>query len=721
MTFANILIPVALDQAYCYRIPEGMNISLGDIVRVSLGAREVCGAVWEYPVVPPTGQTIKPVLGKEDLPALPQTLRSFIDWVAWYTLAPKGLVLAMSLKIPEKGHTEAIRVGIRLSGNSLPERMTAARKRVLKKAESGLVFTKKELSERAGVSISVIDGLVDSHILETVIIPQAADYPAPDPFFTSPQLNSAQQDAVSVLCRKISDKDPKPLLLHGVTGSGKTEVYFEAVAEALSMNRQTLILMPEIALTTQFTERFASRFGTNPAIWHSGISGRKRERLYDALATGKVPVLAGARSALFLPFQDLGLIIVDEEHEAAYKQEDRVHYHARDMAVLRARFEKAAVILASATPSLETQINVERERYDRVCLPERFGGRGLPAISAIDLRKDAPDKGHWLSPRLIEETAQSLEKKEQVLFYLNRRGYAPLTLCSACGHRYECPHCSSWLVEHRNRRALLCHLCGYMEPKQPVCPECGSCDSLVSCGPGVERIAEETAKIFPSARRIILSSDLTGGNERLRSELEAVARCDYDIIIGTQLVAKGHNFPHLALVGVIDADIGMSSGDPRASERTFQMLQQVAGRSGRGETPGRAFLQTWQPSHPVIQALLSGNEKLFYRQEQAARIAADMPPAGKLAAIIISGRDKPATEAAARNFARAAFPDPRISILGPVEAPLSQIRGRYRYRILLKTSRQVSIQNYLRHWLQSAEKPQGGIRITIDVDPYSFI
>jgi primosomal protein N' (replication factor Y) len=510
-------------------------------------------------------------------------------------------------------------------------------------------------------------------------------------------------------------------LLEGVTGSGKTEVYFEAVAEAVRQGRQALILMPEIALTAQFLDRFAARFGVSPATWHSGVTGRKRERLYAGIASGEVKVVAGARSALFLPYADLGLIVVDEEHETAYKQDDGVHYHARDMAVVRGRIENATVVLASATPSIESRVNVQRGRYRYVQLPERFGGRQMPQIRAVDLRRETIPKGRWLSPTLNLSIEDTLGRGEQVLLFLNRRGYAPLTLCRACAHRYECPNCSAWLVEHRFRRSLVCHHCGHVERTPQACISCGSLDSLVSCGPGVERIAEEVAEIFPDKRCIVLSSDMPGGTERLRSELAAIAAGEFDIVIGTQLVAKGHNFPLMTLVGVLDADIGLTSGDPRAAERTFQLLQQVTGRAGRGEKPGRALVQTWQPDHPVIAALVSGDTERFYEEETRVREMAGLPPFGRLASLIVSAVEREAAEAHARAMAKVAEPPAGVTVLGPAEAPLALIRGRYRYRLLVKTDREVDLQAYLREWLARCPKVRGNTRVAIDVDPQSFL
>ncbi len=527
-------------------------------------------------------------------------------------------------------------------------------------------------------------------------------------------------------------------LLQGVTGSGKTEVYFEAVAAALRAGRQALILLPEIALTGQFLDRFAARFGTRPAEWHSSVGAKRRHAIWHALAMGEVQVVAGARSALFLPFKDLALIIVDEEHEAAYKQEDGVTYNARDMAVVRGQIEGAAVVLASATPSIETQVNTRNSRYAHLELPARFGDRPMPVITALDLRRNAPPRGRWIAPPLERAITETVARGEQALLFLNRRGYAPLTLCRSCGHRFQCPDCTAWLVEHRFRHALVCHHCGHQERRPDVCPICEASHALVPCGPGIERLAEEVAERFPEMRSIVLSSDFMGGTERLRTELDTVAEGGCDIVIGTQLVAKGHNFPMLTLVGVIDADIGLSTGDPRAAERTFQLLQQVTGRAGRFERPGRAILQTYQPDHPVVRALLSGDAERFYAEETSQRQRATLPPFGRLAAVIVSGPDFAGTQAYARSLAQAAYLMPSserwtlatagglpgsedLVVLGPAEAPISVIAGRHRFRLLIRSPRRADLQGFLRALIQHVAPPRGGVRVAFDVDPQTFL
>ena len=528
----------------------------------------------------------------------------------------------------------------------------------------------------------MIDGLIDEETLETVVLPPQPVTEEPDPDFAQPDFTTAQEQAAASLRESVRGGGFSATLIDGVTGSGKTEVYYEAVAENLRRGKQTLILMPEIALTAQALDRFAARFGTPPAEWHSQLSPRKRARTWAAVAAGEVKVVIGARSALFLPYADLGLIIVDEEHDPAYKQEDGAHYHARDMAVVRGSLAQIPIVLASATPSVETEVNARRGRYKRLHLPERFGGQHLPAIEAIDLKREGPARGRFIAPRLAEAVKNAVERGEQALLFLNRRGYAPLTLCRACGFRLQCPNCDAWLVDHRFRRRLVCHHCGYSLPPPTECPKCQAKDSFAAVGPGVERLGEEVAELFPGRRVLVLSSDLVESVERLRQELDDVAEGKFDIIIGTQLVAKGHHFPKLNLVGIVDADLGLGNGDPRASERTFQLLHQVMGRAGREAGQGHGFVQTHQPDHPVMRALISGDRDAFYDAEIAARERDGYPPFGRLASLIVSGGDKHAAESFARKLAMAAPREEEVRVLGPAEAPLSVVRGRYRFRLL---------------------------------------
>ncbi len=717
-----VLLPLPLDTAYDYVIPEGEALHPGDFVLVPIGPRKEIGVVWERDAgakrVDP--KKLKAILDRFDLPPLPETARRFADWVARYTLSPKGMVLKMMMSANDVFSPDAPRWGYRLAGPP-PARMTPERKRAIEAAEGGLVWSKTALAERAGVSYGVIDGLAQASTFLRVELPRWKP-PRPKPDFAPPDLSEAQAYASHALRERLAAGGFSVSLIDGVTGSGKTEVYFEAVAECLRQGKQSLILLPEIALTNQFLQRFLARFGCRPQEWHSAISSPERARVWRAVADGEAKVVAGARSALFLPFADLGLVVVDEEHDSAFKQEDRVTYQGRDMAVVRASLSGAAVVLSSATPSLESVVNARQGRYGHLLLPQRFAGAQMPEISAIDLRQTPPERGRWLSPPLVQAMIETLERGQQSLLFLNRRGYAPLTLCRTCGHRIECPQCSASLVEHRFRQQLTCHHCGFALPLPKSCPKCSAEGSLVPCGPGVERVAEEVAERFPGVETAILSSDLVPGLRALREIIDKIARGDSRIIIGTQLVAKGHHFPHLATVGVVDGDLSLATGDPRAAERTFQLISQVTGRAGREDgVEGRGLVQTHLPEHPVMQAIIANDRDSFIAQEIEARREAGMPPFGRLAALVVSAKVKPEAEHYARMLALAAPRSAKISVLGPAEAPLALIRGRHRYRLLVKAARDADLQAYLRHWLDGAPPAKGSLRLAVDVDPYSFL
>jgi primosomal protein N' (replication factor Y) (superfamily II helicase) len=718
----EVLVPVALDHTYSYGVPDGLELEPGDLVGVPLGASDTLGVVWtKDPVFDPRlDNRLKQVEGKLDYPPLTPELRKFIDWVADYTLTARGTVLRMCLRMGTQLGPERVRIGVRLAGPP-PARMTAARQRVLALLHDGLARQKGEAAEEAGVSVGVIDALIDEGTLETLALPPAPVARPPDPAHAATDFSEAQRAGAEALRASISKSGFSVTLIDGVTGSGKTEVYFEAVAENVRQGRQSLILMPEIALTGQFLDRFAQRFGTRPAEWHSELPPRKRARTWSAVAAGEVSVIAGARSALFLPYANLGLIVVDEEHDPAYKQEDGARYHARDMAVVRARIADIPIVLASATPSIETEVNARRGRYQRIKLPERFGGQSLPTIEAIDLRREPPPRGRYIAPRLVDEIKLALERNEQALLFLNRRGYAPLTLCRSCGYRFACPNCDAWLVDHRFRRRLVCHHCGFAMPAPDACPHCKAAQSFVACGPGVERLEEEVASSFPGARMLVLSSDLVTSLERMREELKSVADGQVDIVIGTQVVAKGHHFPKLNLVGIVDADLGLTNGDPRAAERSFQLLHQVAGRAGRAEGLGRGFLQTHQPEHPVMKALIAQDREAFYAAEIAAREKVSYPPFGRLAGLLVSAGDPHSAESFARKLVAAAPHVEHVRLLGPAEAPLAVVRGRYRFRILAKSPRGFDLSGYLRGWLTQGPKPKGNLKLEVDVDPQSFL
>jgi primosomal protein N' (replication factor Y) len=628
------------------------------------------------------------------------------------------MVLAMTLRSARAFEPEVTRTAY-VAGPQKPERMTDARQRVLDVAADGLARSVPVLAEQAGVSTAVVRGLIDRNALMRAELPEFERFEVPDPSFKTVTLNEKQREAATHIVDDVARAKFAASLLDGVTGSGKTEVYFEAVSEALRKHKQVLILLPEIALTVQFLDRFAERFGCRPTEWHSDLSQKERTRSYRAVMNGEARVVVGARSALFLPFRELGLIIVDEEHEQAYKQEEGIIYNARDMAVVRARIEECPVVLASATPSLESYVNATSGRYAHLRLGARHGSAVLPQTLLIDLRQEKTEPGSWLSPPLREALAAALMSGEQAMLFLNRRGYAPLTLCQSCGHKMMCRDCSSWLVEHRYRKRLICHQCGYETTTPPQCPQCGTAASLIACGPGVERVAEEFSALFPQARVAIASSDTMHGPKETQAAIRAMAKHEIDVLIGTQIVAKGHHFPQLTLVGVIDADLGGSDGDVRARERTFQLLHQVAGRAGRAEKPGLVLIQTRNPQDSVMIALASADRDKFYEQERQLRERAHAPPFGRLAALILSGLDAGEVQDAGRALAKAAPPAKGVKVWGPTAAFYHLLRGQSRERLLVQAERNVDVQAYLRAWLASV-KVSNRVRVTVDVDPVSF-
>ena len=718
----SVLLPLPLKGAYDYRLEPENGAGPGAFVEAPLGNRAVVGVVWGEAEGGVEEAKLRSVSTVYDVPPLTDVSRRFVDWVARYTLYPPGAVLRMVMSTPEA--LEPPKPMIAYARTALdPEeaglRVTPARRRVLAVLHDGPPRPASELAREAGVTTGVVTGLTKAGILEAVALRRSAP-PQPDPSMQGPLLSDDQKAAADALCEAVESGGFDATLLDGVTGSGKTEVYFEAVAACLARGQQVLVLLPEIAMSAQWFERFATRFGAPPSAWHSEVPRPERRRVWRAVAEGQARVVVGARSALFLPFADLGLIVVDEEHDASYKQEDGVVYHARDMAVVRASLGEFPVVLASATPSLESLVNVEAGRYRRVHLPNRHGGASLPDVEIVDMRKHPPDRGRWLSPRLDQALAETLEAGEQAMLFLNRRGYAPLTLCRACGYRIACPNCSAWLVEHRLAGRLECHHCGHSMRPPPECPSCGAEDAMVACGPGVERVAEEVADRFPEARLAVMASDTLRGPAAAAALVRMVSDHELDILIGTQVMAKGHHFPQLTLVGVIDADLGLTGGDPRAGERTFQLLSQVAGRAGREALKGRVLLQSYMQEHPVMQAMAEGDRERFLAEERAGREASHLPPFGRLAALVISGPDFEQVEDTARALARRAPRIDGVSILGPAPAPLATLRGRHRRRFLVKGGKDARLQPVLRGWLATV-KPPSGVRIKVDIDPYSFL
>ena len=723
----SVLLPLPLTASYDYIVPKNISVVRGSYVQVPLGARSVIGVVWGSARGDVETQKLREISVLLDLPPMPKNLILFIEWVAGYTLARLGNVLRMTMSVPQalqppkKITIYDLVPGVMEKSESLPAgaRLTNARRRILKVLTQIGPGSAAELSCAAKTSPSVVRGMVDVGILQAILVEEEKPVNRPDPCKVGVALSDAQSAVAKELIAAVS-KGYSVTLLDGVTGSGKTEVYFEAIAAALYANQQVIVLLPEIALTADWLGRFEQRFGTLPVVWHSDLPMSERRRNWRAILRGEAKLVVGARSALMLPFRNLGLIVIDEEHDSSFKQDEGVVYNARDMAVVRAHIEDVPVVLASATPSLETIDNVWRGKYRYLSLRERFAGASLPIINAIDMRQENLDRQNWLSPTLERAVCETLMAGEQAMLFLNRRGYAPLTLCRACGYRLECPQCTSWLVEHRLYDRLQCHHCGYTAPLPKSCPSCGAEERFSACGPGVERLAEEVGEKFPDARCEIMSSDTIRKAAEAQELVKRMREREIDLLIGTQIMAKGFHFPLLTLVGVIDADLGLAGGDLRAAERTYQLLHQVSGRAGRARRSGTVLLQTFQPEHPVMRALVGGDRDAFIKSEAAARRQHNMPPYGRLAAVIVSGKNENDVERTAISLGRSAPRMDGISVLGPAPAPITVVRGRHRRRLLMRARKNVNVQKLLRRWVFAC-RPAAGVRIAIDIDPYNFM
>ncbi len=720
-----VVVGVAVDVAYSYKVPLGMAVTYGSIVLVPLGTRQTLGVVWGRPKDNKAHNRLKDIIQTYDncLP-LSKELMQTIDFIADYTLAKKGMVLRACLPDKKALEPQKPNIAYQLTGEKI-EKQTPARNKIFDLLKNDEAYSKAAMIKQLNISASVIDGLEKQGVLAKVNIPAPPIVLPPNPDFAPLKLNQEQQSALKNLREQ---KDGFAVtLLDGVTGGGKTEVFFERVADALKANKQALILLPEIALTNMFIKRFEKRFGVKPAFWHSTMSPSQRAKTWRAVMNGDARVVIGARSALFLPFNQLSLIVIDEEHDSAYKQSDGINYNARDMAIVRAKFAGAKIILSSATPSIETKSHALDKKYHHVELKSRFASAKLPEIKLIDMKQDAPQKGYWIAPSLVDEIKLTLEKKQQALLFLNRRGYAPLTLCRSCGYQFTCKNCSTFLVEHQKANILMCHHCGLQIKKPKNCPECekNECekeDTLVSIGPGIERITKEAKELFSDARIITLSSDL-GSPEQIKESLTKIENGEYDIIVGTQLIAKGHHFEKLTLVGVLDADLGLDHGDLRAGEKTFQILTQVSGRAGRAQISGKAYLQTFHPNHLVMQAMKNQDSEAFYKHEIKIRKEGNLPPFGRLAALIISSFKHEEAIKYARILLQSA-PKPKnsenLKIFGPIDAPLALIRGRYRIRLLVTSEKSFNLSSYVRFWLENTNKTQGDVRVQVDIDPLSF-
>lgn len=720
----GVLLPLPFDEPFDYEF-DG-DLPIGSLVRVPWGKQEIVGVVWSKKQSSDCSPNkLKSIIKKYDFLPLNKEIIELVKFVSQYNMAPLGMVLKMVISVKQAFDDEPIEVFYELTGKTLAEvklKNSDARWHVIDLLKHG-AYTKAEICRGAGCSAGVVEALNKAGVIVGRQEIKKKQYNEPEPDFVRVKLTDEQQAAAENIVAKVGNGF-SVTLIDGVTGSGKTEVYFEAAAEALKQHRQVLILVPEISLTAQWLARFEQRFGVKPACWHSGLGTRERTDNWIAAVEGRARVIVGARSALFLPYPDLGLIVIDESHDHSFKQEDFVNYQCRDMAVVRAKLGHFPLVLSTATPDLETVVNVENGKYDCVKLTKRFAGASLPKIKIVDLKKDKPQKGEWgpswLAPKLVDALKDNLEKGEQSMLFLNRRGYAPLLICRDCGYRLQCPHCTAWLAEHRTSNKLICHRCGYMTDRPKVCPDCHSETGLTACGPGVERIAEEVSKRFPEARLRVLSSDTTSSVAELSKVFAEMERGELDIMVGTQILAKGHHFPELTLVGIVDADLGLMGSDLRASEQTFQLLSQVAGRAGRGGKSGEVIVQTLYPENAVLQALFDNDRNRFMELEKQTRKMLKMPPYGKLAAIIVSSEKAHLAEKIAVALGKTAPNTEYITTLGPAPAPVFMLRNKFRFRLLLKTVRNVNIQEVLKLWMQKVNVPNQ-VSIEIDIDPYSFM
>ncbi|MEE3000472.1 MAG: primosomal protein N' [Pseudomonadota bacterium] len=719
----NVLLPLPLGRAYTYAIPDNLlaeiPLEYGDFVSVPLGSRELYGVVWEGKVGDISPEKIKYIISRINIPPMPKSTRRFVEWVSKYNMASIGLVLKMLMSVPDVLNPPKQVIAYSLCTKIPKIKMTPARHKIVEVLKGVDHLSSQDIVKLSGVSQNVVKGFFKVGALKRVNLIPKSVFETPNWETPGPILNDMQTLAAKEIRTDVKRGKFAVTLLEGVPGSGKTEVYLEAICEALSKGKQALVLLPEIALGAQWFERFKERFGCGPAEWHSDLTQANRRKTWRAVATGEAKVVVGARSALFLPYRNLGVIIIDEEHDQSFKQEDGVIYNARDMAVVLANLTKIPIILVSATPSLESLQNVVQGRYGHFNLPDRYGGAQLPDITIIDMRESKPDIGKYLSPELIKALRVTFDAKEQALLFLNRRGYAPLTLCKSCGYRFQCSHCTAWLVEHRFIGHLLCHHCGYQITKPEKCPSCDKEDELFACGPGVERIAEEFNELFPEIRAEIAVSDNLQTPGQAQNLVSLIENRDIDLIIGTQIVAKGYHFPYLTLVGVIDADVGLTGGDIRALERTYQLLYQVSGRAGRGERQGRVLVQTYDPENAVMLALKDADHRNFINTLTLDRERHHMPPFGRLAGVIISGKDEQSVDQGALNLARTAPQDQGVTTLGPAPAPLAVLRGRHRRRFLVKADKEVNIQARIHSWLKASVLPRK-VRVQLDIDPYSF-
>lgn len=723
----KVLIPNVINTGYDYRLTAKAEV--GDFVRVTVMNRQYVGVIIGNGDSNLDVSKIKPII---EVCNFGHLSHSDIDWIYkmsnWTLMAP-GAVLRLILNVPDAFLPPKTEQLYRVNFDS-KVKMTDARQSVFDAFQSNDndAMSVNDIINIAHVGNAVIKGMIKSGALVESMVREKTNNDFVYEYFDTKNvvLNKEQQSAANILKTAINKNEFSVHLLDGITGSGKTQVYFDAVLNAYNNGKSVLLMMPEIALTAQFMDRFKQRFGNPPVVWHSNLTSARRRNIWQGVARGDIRIVVGTRSALFLPWQNLGLIVVDEEHDPSYKQEDMGNYHARDMAVLRAKIANFPVVLASATPSVETLHNVALGKYNRIRLMSRFGGATLPKIETIDMRTARPDvykindeeKSGNLSPKLCDEIRNTLDEHKQVMLFINRRGFAPIVQCKKCGWVCECPDCSMSMNYHKHLNKMVCHMCGKMASVPRTCPKCGADVSMR--GAGLEKIEEEISVKFPNAKTALVSSDTIMSREALERLVHKMENGEIDIVIGTQILAKGHHFPNLTLVGVVDADMGLFGTDFRSGEHTFQQLFQVAGRAGRGEFPGRVLLQTYNPEHPVIRAICSGDRDEFMGNDMKSRRAAKMPPFGQLIAVIVEANKETTLKKYCDDLARVA---PQLNggkIMGPIAAQIYQIRNWYRMRFLVSGTANANLQPIVRDWLNKIKTPTN-VRVKIDVNPMNFM
>ena len=719
-------VPQSTFDYACQKIQK---LEVGQIVKVPFGKKAAWGVIEKLQEDRKDIQ-IKQIIKVFDGYILSGYLMRFINWVAEWNFTSKGSVLKLVLSNIDIIEKENKPIGWIMNTNPdisklkklFPNfKLTKKRKQIIRTLSQTKPILTKELIDQTGVSKRTISELKKLNIINSMEVSSDISLPEFKVLRNSNIiLNSSQRNAVEKINRIKSNNKFDAVLLDGLTGSGKTEVYFEIIAETLKQRKQALVLLPEIYLSSEWSMRFKNSFGITPLVWHSNLSKKVRRETWDQIIKGKVNVIVGARSALFLPFRTLGLIVIDEEHDHSFKQEEGVLYNARDMGIIRAKIENIPVILSTATPSLETWQNTQTKKFSHIELPKRIGDAELPRVKLIDMKGVNLPYNKWISPTLKDEISKNLVNRNLTLLFLNRRGYAPLKLCSSCGYRLGCKNCQSWLVEHKKNNLLICHQCGIQQKLPEICDECSEKETFISCGPGVERLEEEILDYFPDIRIEILSSDTIQSSEIMNDFLKRIRNGKIDLIIGTQIISKGHNFKNLTLVGVIDADMSLSGGDLRASEKAFQVLHQVSGRAGRENKKGLVVIQTYDPKNQVIEALSKNNRDEFLKIESKHRKEINLPPFGKLAAIIISSKNQRELEAFSINLKKKSPSFQNVMILGPAPAPMYYLRGKYRYRFLIKSTKEVNIQKVIKDWVYKIKIPYT-IKLVVDIDPYSFL